>query len=78
VLVTARSKRCVCTRWCRHSFQAQSVSLFEGTTGNERRGDLRAGLSLALEQHETHRFSGFAPEKLEFNEFLFLSVNVSK
>lgn len=26
-----------------------SVGLFEGSTGNEKRGDLRAGLSRALE-----------------------------
>lgn len=48
-----------------------SVGLFEGRTGNEKRGDLRAGLSLALERHETLNFSGFAAEKMEFNDFYF-------
>lgn len=69
MLVTAGSKRHVCTCWCWHSFQAQSVGLFEGSSGNEKRGDLKVGLSLALERHETLRFSGFAAEKLEFNVF---------
>lgn len=74
MLIAAGRKRRVCTSWCWHSSQAQNVGLFEGSTGNEKRGDLRAGLSLALERHETLRFSGFAADKLEFSVVFFFKV----
>lgn len=68
----------VCVRAGAGTALEHRVALFEGRTGSEKRGDLRAGLSPALERHETLRFSGFAVEKMEFNFFFFSSMNVSK
>lgn len=45
--------------WARggwHRSRAHSIRLFEASTGSEKRGDLRAGLVLALEVHENSIF----------------------